>query len=161
MHFSFLFVVQSLSLVQLFVILYTEAHQACLSFIISQSLLRLTCHPTTSSLLLLPSIFLSIRIFSSESALHIRWLKYWSFSFRISPSNEYSDSLISFRTDWFDRLTVQRTLQVSSPAPQLESISPKVLSLLYCPALISVHDYWKNHSFDYMDLCWQSDVSAF
>ena len=71
------------------------------------------CHPTTSScrpLLLLPSIFPSIRVFSNESALHIRWPKYWSFSFNISPSNEYS-GLISFKTDWLDLLAVQRTLK--------------------------------------------------
>ena len=105
-------VVQSLSRVQLFVTLWTAAHQACLSFTISLSLLKLMsiqsvippnhlvlCHP----LLLLPSIFPSIRIFSNESALLIRWPKYWSFS--ISPSNVYS-GLISFRIDWFDLLAV-------------------------------------------------------
>ena len=97
----------------------TTAHQASLSFIISQSLLKLMsiesvmpsnhlifCHP----LLLLPSIFPSIRVFSSESALCIRWPKYWSFSFSISPSDEYS-GLISFRIDWFDLLAVQGTLK--------------------------------------------------
>ena len=76
----------------------------------------------------LPSVFPSIRVFSSESALHIMWPRYWSFSF--SPSNEYS-GLISFRTDWF------------------KSINSLVLSLLYGPTLTSIHDYWKNHSFDY------------
>ena len=98
------------------------------------------CQP----LLLLPSIFLSIRGFSSESALHIRWLKYWSFS--ISLSNEYS-GLISFRVNWFDLLALQGTLQESPPA-QLKSISSSALSLLYGSALTSVHDYWKNLSFD-------------
>jgi len=113
------------------------------------------CHP----LLLLPSIFPSIRVFSNESALHIRWPKYWSFSFSISPSNEYL-GLISFRIDWFDLFPIQRTLKGPS-APQLESISSLMLSLLYGPTLTSLHDYWKNHSFDYVDLCEQSDVSAF
>ena len=68
--------------------------------------------------------------------------------------------LISFRIDWFDLPVVQGT-QESSPVPQFESISSLALSLLYGPTLTSVHDYWKNHSFDYMDLCWQSDISAF
>ena len=111
------------------------------------------CRP----LLLLPSIFPSIRVFSNESVLRIRWPKYWCFS--ISPSNEYSE-LISFRIDWFDFLAVQGTLR-SPLVPQFKSISSSALSLLYSPALISVHDYWKNHSFDYMDLCQQSVVSAF
>ena len=103
------------------------------------------CHP----LLLLPSVFPRIRVFSSESALHNRWPKYRSFSFSVSPSSEYS-GLISFRIDWFDLLAVQDS-QKSSPVPQFESISSLVLSLLYGPTLTSVHDYWKNHSFDYMD----------
>ena len=97
----------------------TAAHQASLSFTISWSLFKLMfiesvmpsnhlilCHP----LLLLPSIFLSIRVYSNESALHIKWPKYWSFSFSISPSNEYS-GLISFRIDWFDLLAAQATLK--------------------------------------------------
>jgi len=107
-------VVQPLSHVQLFSTPWTAARQACVSFTISRSLLRLTsielvvlpshlilCHP----LLLLPLIFPSIRVFSSESSLLIRWPKYWSFSFSISPSNDYS-GLISLRIDWFDRLSV-------------------------------------------------------
>ena len=102
------------------------------------------CHP----FLLLPSIFASIRVFPNESILCIRWPKYWSFS--ISPSKEYS-ALISFRIDWFDLLAVHRT-QESSPAPQFESTSSLELSLLYGPTLTSIHDYWKNHSFDYADL---------
>ena len=89
---------------------------------------------------------LSIRVFSNELALHIRQPKYWSFSFSISPSNEYS-GLISFRIDWFDLLAAQGTLK-SSPAPQFQSISSSVLSFLYSPTLTSIHDYWKNHSFD-------------
>ena len=104
------------------------------------------CRP----LLLLPPIPPSIRVFSNESVLHIRWLKYWSFS--ISPSSEYS-GLISFRIDWFNFLANPRDSQESSPAPQFKSINSSVLSLLYGPALTSIHDHWKNHSFDYMDLC--------
>ncbi|CAI9154200.1 unnamed protein product [Rangifer tarandus platyrhynchus] len=111
-----------------------SAHQAPLSFTISQSLLKFTsielvmlsndltfCHP----LLLLPSIFPSIRVFSSELALPIRWPKYWSFSFSISPSYEYLH-LASCRIDWFDLLGVQE----SSPTPQFKSISSSSLSLL-------------------------------
>ena len=112
------------------------------------------CHP----LLLLPSIFPSIRVFSIESALYIRRPKYWSFSFSISPSNEYS-GLISFRIDWFDLLVVQGTLE-NLLQHQFESVISTVLRLLYGPTLTSIQDYWKNHSFDYMDLCHQSDVSA-
>ena len=116
------FVVQSFSCVQLFVTPWTAACQASLTFSISWSLLKLMfvesmmpskhlilCCP----LILLPSVFPSIRIFSSESALHIRWPKYWSLSFSISASNEYS-RLISFRIDWFDLLAVQGTLKVLS-----------------------------------------------
>ena len=99
------------------------------------------CHP----LLLLPSIFPSIRVFSSESVLHIRWPKYWTFSFSISSSNEYSE-LISFRIDWFDLLAVQGTLK--SLLQQFKSINSLALSFLYGPTLTFIHDYWKNHSFD-------------
>ena len=111
-------------------------------------------------LLLLPSIFPSIRVFSNESALHIRWSKNWRFSFSISPSNEYL-GLISLRIEWFELLGVQGTLngllrlqklKKSSTSP-VQSINTLVLSLLYGPTLISIHDYWKNHSFDYTDLC--------
>ena len=111
--------IQSLNPVWLFANLWTAARQGSLSFNISQSLLKLTSielvmpsnhfvfyHP----LLLLPSIFPSIRVFSNVSALRIRWLKYWSFSFSISPSNKYS-GLISFRVDWLDLLAVQGTLK--------------------------------------------------
>ena len=112
-----------------------------------------------STLLLLPSIFPSTRDFSNESALPTRWPKYWSFSFSISPSNEFS-GLISVRIDWFE-LYCPRDSQESSLIPQFKSISSSALSLLYGPALTSVHDFWKNHSFGYMDLCWQNDVSAF
>ena len=110
-----------------------------------------------SLLLLLPSIFPGIKVFSSESALRIRWSKYWSFS--ISPSNECS-GLISFRIDWFDLLVVQGDSQESSPKPQFESINYSAFSLLNGPTFISISDYWKNHSVDYMDLCWQSNISA-
>ena len=104
--------------VQLFATPWTAAHQASLSFTVSQSLLKfmsiesvmLSNHLIICRPLLLPSIFPSIRVFSSESVLHIRWPKYWSFSFSISPSNEYS-GLISFRIDWFDLLVVQGTLR--------------------------------------------------
>ena len=114
------------------------------------------CHP----LLLLPSIFPSIRVFSNESVLCIRWPKYWSFSFNISPPKEYS-GLISFRIEWFALLAVQRTLKESSPMLQFKNICSSSLCLLYSPTLTSIHDYWKNHSFDYMELCQQGNVSAF
>ena len=94
----------------------------------------------------LPSIFPSIRVFSNESVLHIGWPKYWSFSFSIGPSNEYSE-LISFRIDWFDLLAVQGTLK-SPPTPKFKSISSSAFSFLHGPNLTSIHDYWKNHSFD-------------
>ena len=113
------------------------------------------CRP----LLLLPSIFPSIRVFSNESALCMRWPKYWSFSFNISPSNVHP-GLISIRMDWLDLLAVQGT-QESSPTPQFKSINSSVLSFLYGPTLTSIHDYWKNHSLDWTDLCWQNNVSAF
>ena len=112
-------VVQSLSYVQLFANPWTTARQASLSFTISRSLFKLVCIESLMPsnhlilcrpLLFLPSIFPSVRIFTNESALHIRWPKYWSFSFSISPSNEYS-GLISFRIDWFDLLAVQRSLK--------------------------------------------------
>ena len=87
-----------------------------------------------------------VRVFSNESVIHIRWPKYWSFSFDISPSNEHL-GLISFRMDWLDLLAVQGTLE-SSPTPHFKSISSSALSFLYGPTLTSIHDYWKNHSFD-------------
>ena len=89
------------------------------------------CHPP----FLLPSIFPSIRVFSNESVLRIRWPKYWSFSFRINPSNEYS-GLISFRVDWLDLLACRpRDSQESSPTPQFKSISSSELSFLYSPTI--------------------------
>ena len=92
--------------------------------------------------LLLPSIFPSIKVFSTESALRTRWPKYWSFSFSIIPSNEYS-GLLSSRVDWLDLLAVQGTLK-----SLLQHHSSKASILLYSPNLTSIHDYWKNHSFD-------------
>ena len=149
--------VQSLSRVQLFATPWTAVRQASLSITNSWSLPKLTsiesvmpsnhlilCHP----LLLLPSIFPSIRVFSNESALCIRWPNYWSFSFSLSPSNEYS-GLISFRMDWLVGSPCSpRDSQESSPTPQFKSINPLVLSFHYSPILTSIHDYWKKHSFD-------------
>ena len=113
------------------------------------------CRP----LLLLPLIPPSIRVFSNESTLRMRWPKYWRFSFSISPSNE-RPGLITFRMDWLDLLAVQGTLK-SSPTPQFKSINSSRLSFLHSPILTSIHDHWKNHSLDQTDLCWQSNVSAF
>ena len=149
--------VQSLSRVQLSATPWTAACQASLYITNSQSLLKLMsiesvmpsshlflCHP----LLLLPSSFPSIRIFSNESALRIRWPKYWSFSFSTSPSNEHP-GLISFRMDWLDLLAVQGTLKsLSSPIPQFKSINSSVLSFFNSPTLTSIHDYWENYSLD-------------
>jgi len=142
---------------------WTAARQASLSITNSQSLLKLMsiesvmpsnhlllCHP-----LLLPSVFPSIRVFSSESALHIRWPKYWSFS--ISPSNEYTE-LISFKIDWLDLLTVQGTLK------SLLQHNSKA-SILRCSAFFMVqlsHPYMTTgkKQLYYIDLCQQSDLSA-
>ena len=100
-----------------------------------------------------------MRVFSNESALWNNWPKYWSFSFSISPYNEYS-GLVTFRIDWLDFLAVQRTLK-----SLLQHHSSKV-SILWHLAVLMVQltyvcDYWKSHTFDHTDLCWQSDVSAF
>ena len=92
-------------------------------------------------LLLLPSMFPSIRVFSNESALRIRWPKYWSFDFKIRPTNEHP-GLISFRMDWLGLFAVQGTLK-SSPTPQFKSINSLALSFLYSPTLTSIHDYYK------------------
>ena len=104
------------------------------------------------NILLLPSIFPSIRVFTNESVFPISWTKYWSLSFSISPSNEYS-GLISFRIDWFD-LCSSRDSQVSSSTPQCKSINSLVLGFLYGPTLTCIYDHWKKHSFDYTDICW-------
>ena len=135
---------------------WTAACQASLSIMNSQSLLKLMsiesvmpsnqlilCHP----LLLLPLIFPSIRVFSKKSVLHIKWPKYWSFSFSISPFKEYS-ILISFRIDWLDLLAVQGTLKSLLQMPQFKSINSLALSFLYGSNLTSIHDHWKNHSPD-------------
>ena len=100
------------------------------------------CRP----LLLLPPILPSIRVFSNESTLCMRWPKYWSFSFSIIPSKEIP-GLISFRMDWLDLLGVQGS-QESSPTPQFKSINSLVLSFLHSPTFTSIHDYWKNYSLD-------------
>ena len=97
------------------------------------------CRP----LLLLPPIPPSIRVFSNESTLHMRWPKYWSFSFSIIPSKEIP-GLISFRMDWLDLLAVQGTLKSLVPTPQFKSINSSALSLLYGPNLTFICDYWKN-----------------
>ena len=110
-------------------------------------------------LLLPPSIFTSTRVFPYGSVLHIRWLKDWSFSFSISPSNEYSGQ-ISFRMDWLDLLAVQGLSKVFSNTT-VQKHQSLVLSFLCSPTLTSIHDYWKNHSFDYTDLCRQRNVSTF
>ena len=102
--------------------------------------------------------FPSIRVFSNELVVHIRWPKYWSFS--ISPSNEYL-GLISFRMDWLDLLAVQGTLKSLLQHHNLKASISSVLSLLYGSTLTSTYDYQKTHSCDYMDLCQQNDVSAF
>ena len=134
---------------------WTAAHQASMSFTISWSLLKLMsvesvmpsshlilCRP----LLLLPSIPPSIRVFSNESALHIRWPKYWSFSLSVSPSNDYS-GLISLRMDWLHLLAVQGTLK---SLLQHHSSKASILwrSTFFIVQLTFVHDHWKNHSLD-------------
>ena len=148
--------VQLLSRVWLFATPWTAVHQASLSITNSWSLLKLLksiesvkSNPLILCCLLLlpPSIFLTIRVFSNESVLRIRWPKYWSFSFSISPSSEYSE-LISFRMDWLDLLAVQGTLK-----SLLQHYSSKA-SILWCSAFFIVqlsHPYMttkKNHSFD-------------
>ena len=148
---------QSLSHVQLFATPRTSARQASLSITNSQSLLKLMsvesvmpsnhlilCHP----ILLSPSVFPSIRVFSSKLFLRIRWPKYWSFSF--SPSNEYS-ALISFRIDWLDLLAIQGTRK-----SLLQHHSSKAPILRHSAFLIAQ----LSHQYMTIDLCWQSDVSA-
>ena len=165
--------VQLLSRVWLFVTPWTAAHQASLSITNSRSLPKpMSIESVMPSnhlilfrpLLLLPSIFPSIRVFSNESALRIRWPKYWSFSFSISPSNEHP-GLIFFRMDWLDLLAVQGTLKsilqhysskasiqfsrflcgpcISCPVQTVDSSA-----FLYGPNFTSIHDYQRNHSFD-------------
>ena len=148
--------VQSLSHVRLFATPWTTARQASLSITTSQSLLKLIsvesvrpsnhlilCRP----LLLPPSVFPSIRVFFKEFALPIRWPKDWGFSFSISPSSEYS-ALISFKMGWLDLLAVQGTLKSLLQHHSSEASVVWRSAFFYCPALTSVHDCWKNHSFD-------------
>ena len=148
--------VQSLSHVWLFVTPWVTACQASLSINNYQTLLKLMsiefvmpsshlilCHP----LLLLPPIPPSIRVFSNESTLRRRWLKYWSFSFSISPSNEHP-GLISFRMDWLDLLAVQGTLKSLLKHNSSKASIFLALSFLHSPTLTSIHDHWKNHSLD-------------
>ena len=145
-----------LSYVRLFATPWSAACQASLSIANSWSLAKLTSIESviTSNhlilccyLLLLPSIFPRISVFSNKSVLHIRWPKYWSFSISISLSKEHS-GLTSFRMDWLDLLAVQGTLKSLLQHQQFKSINPSVLSFLYDPTLTSIYDYWKNHSFD-------------
>ena len=151
-----------------FATLWTAACQASLSFTISHSLLKLmsieSVMPSSHlilccTLLLLFSIFPSIKVYPNELALHIRWPKYWGLSFSISPSNEYS-GLVSFRIDWFDLLAVQRILKSLLSLLQHNS----KISILQCSAFFVVqlsHLYvtTTKTSFNYMDLCWQIDIS--
>ena len=134
---------------------WTAAHQASLSITNSRSLLKLmsiqSVMPSNhlilcTSLLLLPSILPSIRVFSSESVLHIRWPKSWSFSFNSSASNEHT-GLISFRMDWLDLCALQGTLQ-SSPTHRSSKASILWCSAFFIVQLTSIHDHWKSHSFD-------------
>ena len=117
---------------------FTQTHVYCVSDAIQPS------HPLSSPSPP-PSIFPSIRVFSNESVLPIRWPKYWSFNFNISPSNEYL-ALISFRMDWLLLLSVQGTLK--SLLQQFKGINSSAFSFLYSPTLKVIHDLWKNHSFD-------------
>ena len=142
--------IQSFSRVWLFATPWITARQASLSITNSRSLLKLmsieSVMPSTHlilscPLLLLPPIPPSIRVFSNGSTLCIRWPKYWSFSFSISPSNEHP-GLISFRMDWLDLLAVQGTLE-SSPTSQFKSINSSALSFIHSPTLTSIPDHWK------------------
>ena len=148
--------------------LWTAARQDSLSITTSWSLFKLMsielvmpsnhfilCPP----LLLLPSIIPSIRVFSNESVLHIGWSQYWSFSFSTSPSNEYSRLISLGLTGWISLQSKGLSRVFSNTTVQKHQFL--VLSFLYGPTFTFIHDYWKNHSFVYMDLCWQSNVSAF
>ena len=156
--------VQSLSRVRLFVTPWIAARQASLSITIFWSSLRLTSIESMMPsshlilgrpLLLLPPIPPSIRVFSSEPTLRMKWPKYWSFNFSIIPSKEIP-GLISFRMGWLDLLQnglvgspcSPRDSQESSPAPQFKRINSSVLSRLHSPTLTSIHDHRKNHSLD-------------
>ena len=118
---------------------FTQTHVHWVSDVIQPS------HPL-SPLLLLPSIFPSIRVFSNKSALHIRWPKYWSFSFSIVLPMNIQDWPPLGWTGWISLQS--KGLSESSPAPQFKSINSSALSLLHRPTLTSIHDHWKNHSLD-------------
>ena len=148
---------------------WTEACQASLSITNSWNLLKLMSielvmpsnHLILCRFLLLPpSIFPIIRVFFKESVLHIRWPKYWIFNFSISPSNEYS-GLISFRIDLLDLLAVQGTLKSLLQHHNSKASILQHSAFFILPTLTSIHDYWKNHNFDYTDLCQQSNIPAF
>ena len=148
--------VQSLSRVQLFATPWTAARQTSLSITNSWSLLKLMSFESVMPsnhlilccpLLFPPSIFPSVRVFSNDSVLPIRWPKYWSFSFSISLSNEYS-GLISFRMDWLDLLALQGTLKSLLQHHSSKASFLQLSTFFYDPTLTSIHDYWKNHSFD-------------
>ena len=148
----FVVVFQLLSHIWLFAIPWTAVHQASLSFTIFRNLLKfmsiVSMMPFNHLILcylflLLPSLISNMGVFSSESALCIRWPKYGRFSFSIRPSNEYS-VLISFRIYWFDLLIVSRVFSNT----MIQSINFLMLNLCYGPTLASIHDYWKKHSFD-------------
>ena len=144
---------------------WTAAHQVSLSFTISLSLLKLTSFESAMPsnylilccpLLLLPSVFLSIRVFSSELALRIRWPKCWSVSFSISPSKP---SRVDFLYDWLvwsccPRVSIKVFSTTTVRKQQFFSAQPP----FYSPNLTSLQDYWKNHSFDYMDPCQENGI---
>ena len=165
---SFAFAAKSLSRVRLFATPWTAARQTSLSFTVSRRLLKLTsiesvmpanrlilCRP-----LLLPSIFPSIRVFSNESVLLIRWPNYRSFSFRLSPSNEYS-GLTYLRIDWLISLQSKGLSRVFSNTTVQKHQFFGSQPSLYGPTLTPIHDYWKNHIFDCTDFCQQSNISSF
>ena len=168
LKWNFAAVVQSLTHVRFFPTPWTAACQAFLSFTMSWNLLKFVSIQSVIlsndlmlcfSLPLLPSIFPSVRVFSNESALHIGWPKYWSFSISTSPSNEYS-GLISFRIDQFDLLAIQETLK---SVLQLHSLKAPILqhSTFFMVQLSHLYmTTWKTIALT-MGFCWQSDVSAF
>ena len=121
-------------------------HSRSLLKLMSIELGRPSNHLIHCRLFLLPSIFSSIRVLSNESVLRIKWPKYWSLSFSISPSKKHP-GMIYFRMGWLDFLAVQGTLK-SLPIPQFKSINSSALSFLYSSTLTSTHNSWKNHSFD-------------
>ena len=165
--------VQFSSVIQLFPILYNPMNQASSmpGLPVHHQFLELTqthahwvgdaiqpSHPLPSSSP--PALnFPSIRVFSNESALHIRCPKYWSFSFKISPSNEYPGLISLGWTGWISLHTKGLSRVFSNTSVQ--SINSLVLSFLHSPTLTSIHDHWKNHSLDETDFCWQSNESPF